>query len=49
MIYSVFISDVSSKAIDKLNENLQRIADNDQLTGLRTRHYLFDSLNSSLI
>jgi len=47
MIYSVFISDVSSKAIDKLNENLQEIADNDQLTGLRTRHYLFDSLNSS--
>ena len=42
MIYSVFISDVSSKAIDKLNENLQEIADNDQLTGLRTRHYLFD-------
>ena len=35
--------------IDKLNENLQEIADNDQLTGLRTRHYLFDSLNSFFV
>ena len=37
MIYSVFISDVSSKAIDKLNENLQEIADNDQLTDVYKR------------
>lgn len=44
MIYSAFISGVSSKAIDKLNEDLMEIADNDQLTGLRTRHFLLEQL-----
>ena len=45
---SKFTPPISGKdATLTIDENLQEIADNDQLTGLRTRHYLFDSLNSS--
>lgn len=47
MIYSAYVSGVSLDTIYKINDDLMEIADNDQLTGLRNRHYLLELLQMS--
>lgn len=47
MIYSSYVSGVSLDTIYKINDDLMEIADNDQLTGLRNRHYLLELLQMS--